>query len=189
MSPEDLAHFEARIAELFNEGRIPYPVHLESGNEPQLVEIFRDINPEDWVLCSWRSHLKCLLKGVAPEEVEAAIMRGESMALCFPEFNIVSSAIVGGTLPIAVGVAMGLQRSGHEGKVHCFLGDMTARGGMFHECVNFSRGLPIRWIVEDNGLSVCTPTAETWPGETAEIVRYRYTSQYPHAGAGQRVQF
>ncbi len=199
MTASDLINFETDIANLFNAGKIRAPVHLYSGNEEQMIEIFREVRPEDWVCCSWRSHYQCLLKGVPPEEVRAEILAGRSISLCFPKYRVVSSAIVGGILPIAVGVALGLKRRGEPGRVHCFMGDMTAETGIAHECIKYSHNhqLPIRFIVEDNGKSVCTDTRQAWnqAGLTAEqsphpmVVYYKYQTKYPHAGAGVRVQF
>jgi pyruvate dehydrogenase E1 component alpha subunit len=199
MTREDLISFETEIAEIFNSGKIRAPVHLYSGNEDQMIEIFRDVRPEDWVMCSWRSHYQCLLKGVPPDEVRREIMAGRSISLCFPEYRVVSSAIVGGIVPIAVGVAAGLKRSGEKGRVHCFMGEMTSETGTAHESVKYSENhkLPIRFIVEDNGKSVCTDTRETWArqvltyeGNTHPMVQfYKYETKYPHAGAGSRVQF
>jgi len=199
MTAEELISFEAEIAEAFNAAKIRAPVHLYSGNEAQMIEIFRDIKPEDWVMCSWRSHYQCLLKGVPPDRVKAEILAGRSISLCFPEQRVVSSVIVGGILPIAVGVALGIKRQGGTARVHCFMGEMTAETGMAHECVKYSANhqLPIRFIVEDNDKSVCTDTRETWnqPALTWEntrhpmVVYYRYQTKYPHAGAGVRVQF
>src|SRR5208282_4694858 len=164
MTSEELIAFESDIADLFNAAKIRAPVHLYYGNEAQIIEIFRDVKPEDWVMCSCRSHYQCLLKGVPPEQVKAEILAGRSISLCFPEYRVVSSAIVGGILSIAVGVALGLKRRGEKGRVHCFLGEMTAETGMAHECIKYSHNfqLPIRFIVEDNGKSVCTDTRETW---------------------------
>jgi len=199
MTPAELIAFETEIADIFNAGKIRAPVHLYYGNEAQMIEIFRDIQPEDWVFCSWRSHYQCLLKGVPPEEVKAEILAGRSISLCFPKYRIVSSAIVTGVLPIAVGAALGIKRRGEKARVHCFAGEMTAETGAFHECLKYSTNhqLPIRFIIEDNGKSVCTDTRETWnqPVLTYEnsrhplVVQYKYQSKYPHAGAGQRVQF
>ncbi len=192
MSRERLIAFEEEIAALFNAGQIPYPVHLSNGNEDALIEIFQEIYPNDWVLGSWRSHYQCLLKGVPTEELKAAILEGRSMALCFPEYRILSSAIVGGVVPIALGIAMQIHREGGAERVWCFLGDMTAETGIAHESMKYARNhdLPIEWVVEDNGLSVCTDTKEAWGGvsETPGI-RYAYKSKFPHAGAGVRVQF
>ena len=198
MTRDELIAFEADIATEFNAGRIRAPVHLSGGNENQLIQIFDRIRPQDWVLGSWRSHYHCLLKGVPPDELKAEIMAGRSIALCFPQHRVYSSAIVGGSLPIAVGVAMAIARSGEDARVWCFMGDMTAETGIAHECIKYSRnhGLTIHFIIEDNGLSVCTDTNEAW-GKSHGCVewdgytlsRYNYHLPWPHAGAGQRVQF
>jgi pyruvate dehydrogenase E1 component alpha subunit len=199
MTAEELISFETEIAEAFNAAKIRAPVHLYSGNETQMIEVFREVKPEDWVMCSWRSHYQCLLKGVPRDRLKADILAGRSMSLCFPEYRVVSSAIVGGILPMAVGVALGLKRLGSTARVPCFMGEMTAETGMAHECIKYSANfqLPIRFIVEDNGKSVCSDTRETWnqPVLTWEgarhplVVYYQYQTKYPHAGAGQRVQF
>ena len=195
----DLIRFEERVAAEFNDGKIRAPVHLYSGNEDQIIEVFREIGDEDWVLCSWRSHYQCLLKGVPEDEVFREILAGHSISLCFPEYRVFSSAMVGGVLPIATGLALSIKKRGGENKVHCFMGDMTAETGIAHESIKYSRNfdLPIRFIVEDNGKSVCTDTRQAWGVKqlTYEgisdpmIVYYRYETKYPHAGAGTRVQF
>jgi pyruvate dehydrogenase E1 component alpha subunit len=199
MTAAELVKFEEEIAELFNAGKIRAPVHLYYGNEAQMIDIFKTIRPQDWVFCSWRSHYQCLLKGVSPDAVRAAILDGRSISLCFPEHRVYSSAIVGGTLPIAVGTAMAIARSGEDARVYCFIGDMTAESGIAHECMKYSRNhrLPIHFIVEDNGKSVCTDTRDAWrqPRLSFEnagdeyVTYYRYETKYPHAGAGVRVQF
>ena len=116
MTPEELIAFETEIADIFNAGKIRAPVHLYFGNEKEMIGIFRDVKPEDWVFCSWRSHYQCLLKGVPREEVKAEILAGRSISLCFPKHRIVSSAIVTGVLPIAVGAAMSIQRRGEKAR-------------------------------------------------------------------------
>jgi pyruvate dehydrogenase E1 component alpha subunit len=199
MTAQDLIAFETEIADLFNAAKIRAPIHLYYGNEDKMIELFRDVKPEDWVFCSWRSHYQCLLKGVPREEVKAEILAGHSISLCFPKQRVVSSAIVGGIIPIAVGAALGLKRRGEKGMVHCFAGEMTSETGIFHESVKYAYNhkLPIRFIVEDNGKSVCTDTREAWnqPVLTYEnnshplVTFYKYETKYPHAGAGQRVQF
>jgi pyruvate dehydrogenase E1 component alpha subunit len=199
LTADELIAFENEVAAAFNTGRIRAPVHLYSGNEQQMIDVFQDVGANDWVFCSWRSHYQCLLKGVPPEQVMAEILAGHSISLCFPQHRIYSSAIVGGVLPIAVGAAMAIQRSGEDARVHCFMGEMTAETGIAHEAIKYSRnhGLPIRFIVEDNGKSVCTDTRSAWnqprlsfEGQRDEYIHYyRYETRYPHAGAGVRVQF
>ena len=121
MTKNELIDFENQIAALFNDGKIRAPVHLNLGNEEQIIEIFKKIRPQDWVFCSWRSHYQCLLKGVPPAEVREEILAGRSISLCFPKQRIYSSAIVGGVLPIAVGAAMAIQRKGGNSKVFSFV--------------------------------------------------------------------
>src|SRR3990172_991541 len=108
MTPADLIAFEQEIADLFNAGMIPHPVHLSVGNELDLIEIFKDIAPDDWCLGGWRFHHQCLLHGVPPETLKTAIMRGQSMHLAFTGRRILCSSIVGGILPIALGIALGI---------------------------------------------------------------------------------
>lgn len=192
MKREDIIAFEEGIASDFNAGKIRYPVHLESGNEDQLIRIFENVKQQDYIFGSWRLHSKALLKGVPPEELKSAIYRGESMALRFPEYRVYGSAIAGGMIPIALGTALSIKLRDEPDHVWCFLGDMMAESGIFHECSKYAanHGLPITWIVEDNSVSVCTPTAEVW-GESnkPDVRRYQYKSKYPHAGAGSRIQF
>lgn len=199
MTKDELIAFEEEIAALFNAGKIRAPVHLYFGNEEPIMAVFKKIRAQDWVFCSWRSHYQCLLKGVPKERVRDEIVAGRSISLCFPEHRIYSSAIVGGVLPIAVGTAMSIQRRGEDSRVYCFMGEMTAESGIAYESIKYSRNhrLPIHFVVEDNGKSVCTDTREVWnqsrlsfEGAADEYVSYyRYETKYPHAGAGVRVQF
>ena len=200
MTPAQLISFEEDIAQEFNDGKIRAPIHLYFGNEQAIIDVFKTIRPQDWVLCSWRSHYQCLLKGIPPEELKSEIMAGRSISLCFPEHRIFSSAIVGGVVPIAVGIALAIQRSGSDERVYCFMGEMTAETGIAHESVKYSRNhkLPVTWVIEDNTKSVCTDTKKTWAldshwwerdGGATDVLHYKYESKYPHAGAGVRVQF
>jgi TPP-dependent pyruvate/acetoin dehydrogenase alpha subunit len=194
-TPESLRAFEAQIAEDFNAGKIRAPIHLAGGNENELIRIFQDIRPDDWCLVQWRSHYHALLKNVPPEQLRADILEGRSITLCYPEQRILSSAIVGGTLPIAVGIAMAIKRLNGQERVWVFVGDMTAMTGMFHECFTYTYGhdLPIRFVVENNGLSVCSDTQETWGKNAARRIdrftQYDYQMIYPHSGAGKHVEF
>jgi len=198
ITAKELLEFEEDIAAEFAAGNIKAPVHLAGGNEEQLIKIFQEVKPRDWVLCSWRSHYHCLLKGVPPEQVKAAIMRGRSIALCFPEYRVLSSAIVGGICPIAVGIAWGIKhpvvptKSPSDESVWCFIGDMTCETGIYRESARYASGheLPVRWVVEDNGLSVCTKTRQAWGYGVREIHKsYNYTMTRLHVGIGKWVKF
>jgi pyruvate dehydrogenase E1 component alpha subunit len=196
VTKDELIAFEADVAAEFSAGHIRAPIHLDGGNEIHLIRVFKEIKPTEWVLASWRSHYKALLHGVPPEKVRAEIMAGRSIALCFPEHRFLSSAIVGGILPIALGIALSIKRRGGTERVHAFIGDMTAATGIMFECMNYARNfsLPLSFIVEKNGKSVCTDTDEVWGWHNVRrnesiVQRFEYELTFPHAGAGKRVQF
>jgi pyruvate dehydrogenase E1 component alpha subunit len=196
---DELIAFEEDIAEEFNAGKIRAPVHLYYGNEDEMIEVFKEVRAQDWVLCSWRSHYQCLLKGVPAPLLKQEIMLGKSISLCFPEYRIFSSAIVSGVLPIAVGIGLSIARDGRDEKVLCFVGDMTSETGSFEECYKYvcNFDLPVKFIIEDNGRSILTDTKVVWnmPALTREgqasahLHYYKYQNKWPHAGAGQRVKF
>ena len=203
-----LIEFETRIGNLFNEGKIKAPIHLYSGNEDLIIEVFKDIDIEnDWVCCTWRNHYQGLLKSIPEEVLEKNIMNGKSMVMMLPEYKFICSSIVGGIPSIATGIALAEKLQGTKNKVWCWIGDMSAETGHFHEAYKYSinHNLPITFIVEDNRKSVCTPTPEIWGRDLPYFLEqdynggllkqkslyyYQYTNnKYPHAGAGKRVQF
>lgn len=198
LTPQDLRNFELKIFNLFKNKKIASPIHLRGGNEEQLIEIFKDIKEEDYCICTWASHLECLLKGVPPEELEASILRNKSICLAFKDYNILSSAIVGGNGPIATGIAWGIKMKGGPEHVWCFVGDMSFYTGAIQESIRYSEvhDLPITFVVADNGLSVTTPTSTCWGDGIRELtersskcIYYSYKNEFPHAGIGQKVLF
>ena len=100
---EELIHFENKIVESWEDGKIRGPVHLSGGNEKHLIEIFKRISENDWVFSTWRSHYHALLKGVSPYWLESEILDGRSISIINREKKFYSSAIVGGIIPIATG--------------------------------------------------------------------------------------
>jgi len=208
VSKAELIEFETEIGNAFNEGKIKAPIHLYSGNEKYIMEVFSEIDTEnDWVCCTWRNHYQALLKGIPKEIVKENIMQGKSMVMNLPEYKFICSSIVGGIPSIAAGIAYALKRENKPGWVWCWVGDMSAETGAFHEAYKYSlnHSLPIIFVVEDNKKSVCTPTPEIWNRDTPyyldvkyrggirrqnNLYYYQYTNdKYPHAGAGVRVQF
>lgn len=197
LTANDLRFFENLVADAFNAGNIKAPVHLSGGNEEDLIEIFRGIKHADWVCSTWRSHYHCLLKGVPPDKLMKDICDGHSITLTYPEQRVITSAIVGGIIPIALGLAYGIKEQNKSGKVWCFIGDMTASAGAFLESLRYAIGfdLPITFVVEDNAKSVGTPThlvwssAQTIPTSSKYVIYYQYELPWPHAGSGKWVEF
>ena len=195
----ELVEFETRIANLFNAGKIRFPIHLSSNNQEKLIEIFKLIDINDWIFSSWRSHYHCLLKGVPELEVENAILEGRSISLNFPSHRIFSSAIVGGQISQAIGVALAIKMKESNEKVWCFIGDMTSETGVAQTAMTYALNfdLPIFFVIEDNEKSVLTDTRKVWGtdklryelNENPKVLSYKYKNNYPHAGAGMRVQF
>lgn len=212
-TPEKLRAFEDDIKETYLSGVIHGPIHLSGGEgcEEPLLEIFQEVRPTDWVCSTHRSHYHALLKGVPPEKVKAEILAGHSIHLNFKEHNFITSAIVGGIIPIALGLALAIKRKGEDRKVWCFLGDMAARMGIAYEAINYARNfdLPLNVVIEENGFSTNTPTWEAWgfkaitprgmlpQGEIitleewdkGKVVIFLYERRFPHVGCGQWVQF
>ena len=135
LTKQELIDFEEEISELFLQGKIRAPVHLSRGNEDALIEIFSWIDPSDWVFSTYRSHYHALLKGIPKDWLREEILACRSMHINNAEHKFFTSAIVGGCLPIALGVAMAIKRRGGCERVWVFVGDMAAETGMFSECV------------------------------------------------------
>mgnify|MGYP000704631905 CR=1 FL=1 len=200
-----LIDFESEVKEIYERGDIKAPVHLSGGNEEQLIKIFEDVNKDDWVFSSWRNHYHALLHGIPRETLMDLIVRGKSMSVYSKNPKMYASSIVGGIIPIALGVAKALKIKQGEflnknynkdkgRKVWCFIGDMTFETGIFYEAykyaINFK--LPLQFVVEDNNLSTNTPTDETWGSKRDiphDVIYYQYKSRFPHHGTGSWILF
>ena len=194
MDKQFLIDFETEVKERYEAGEIKAPVHLSSNNEDQLIEIFKQVDSKDWVFSSWRNHYHALLHGIPRDTLMDLIIRGKSMSVYSDEPKFYSSSIVGGILPIALGVAMSIKMKGEDNKVWCFVGDMTFESGLFYETYKYARNfqLPLEFVVEDNNLSTNTPVDETWGGKQtvpADVFYYEYKSDFPHHGTGTWVLF
>ena len=133
------------------------------------------------------------------------IIRGKSMSVYSKNPKMYCSSIVGGIIPIALGVAKALKIKQDESlnknhykdkgrRVWCFIGDMTFETGIFYEAYKYVTNfkLPLQFVVEDNNLSVHTPTDAAWnvrQDVPNDIIYYRYENGYPHHGTGSWVNF
>lgn len=194
LTSDDLMAFENKIVDHWETAKIRGPVHLSNGNEEQLIEVFKRIKTTDWVFSTWRSHYHALLKGIDPAIIEQDILAGKSITICNMENKFYSSAIVGGTLSIALGVAQAIKDNASDEKVWCFIGDMSFESGIFYEVHKYARNfdLPLYFIVEDNGVSTNTPTTATWNQKRdipEDVIWYEYKSKFPHYGTGKWVVF
>lgn len=194
LSKQDLIDFEDMIVNHWENAKIRGPVHLSEGNEEALIEVFKRIKTTDWVFSTWRSHYHALLKGIDPKFIENEILAGRSITICNTDEKFYSSAIVGGTLSIALGVAKAIKQDNGSDKVFCFIGDMSFESGIFYEVHKYARNfdLPLYFVVEDNGVSTYTPTESTWNKKRDipdDVIHYNYKSKYPHYGSGKWIAF
>ena len=205
VTKEELISFETEVKERYENGEIPAPVHLSKGNEDELIEVFQYVHEDDWVYSAWRNHYHALLHGFDRQQLMDDIVEGKSMATSSNVHKFYSSAIVGGIIPIALGTAKALKMKQDDAlnkkyykdnrrRVWCFIGDMTFETGVFHESYKYAKNfnLPLQFVVEDNNLSVHTPTDVAWnvrQDVPNDIIYYRYENIYPHHGTGAWVNF
>ncbi len=193
----DLEQFTKEIIKKYKKGETYAPVHLSGGNEEELIEIFKHIKPQDWVFTTHRSHYHALLKSKDKEWViNEIINKARSSHINSKKHKIFSSAIVGGVIPIALGVAFALKRKKAKNKVWCFVGDMAAEMGQMWEALKYAKfnNLPIVYVVEDNKIGCNTPTKKAWGSsqkylENRHLIHYTYQRKYPHYGIGEWIVF
>ncbi len=193
MTAEDLIDGEEELVRLWEAGEIPFLTHFSGGNELELIKIFRDIKPTDWVFASHRAHYHARLHGMSQEQLKAEVLAGRSMFLYMKRF--ICSAIVAGTASIAAGAALAIKMRGGTERVHCFIGDAGTEEGHWFEAVQFVqwRDLPCHFYIEDNNIS-CGVTQEQRRGSDWDwtypscVTRYKYKMTLPHAGTWTRPQ-
>ena len=193
---KELIDFELDIKKIYEAGKIRAPIHLSGNNEEQLLKIFKKIKKNDWVFSTWRNHYHAILKGIPKDWLKKEIIAGRSMGINNIKYKFYSSAIVGGIIPIALGVAKSikLKNKKNTSNVWVFIGDMTFETGMFHECYKYAKNhkLPLKFVVEDNGLSTNTPTNKVWVKKSKMpkgVIYYKYKRKFPHHGTGGWILF
>lgn len=189
-----LINFEKKIANLYEEKKIRGPIHLSGNNETQLINIFKKIKKNDWVFSGWRNHYHALLKGLDEDFITNKIVKGRSMNISSLNKKFFTSSIVGGIIPIALGVAYAIKKKRLKSKVWVFIGDMTYETGIFYEAYKYSQNfkLPLKFVVEDNGMSTNTETKKVWGKKMKKlknVVFYKYKRIYPHHGIGKWILF
>jgi len=132
---EKLIQFEKDVKQFYLDGKLRSPVHLSGGNEDHLISIFKDIKPNDWVFTNYRSHYHALLKGVPEKRLKDWILDNKSIHFMDKEFKIFSSAIVGGTLSIAMGTAYAIKLQSQREKLEIPM-QRQASDGSSEECVD-----------------------------------------------------
>jgi pyruvate dehydrogenase E1 component alpha subunit len=154
--------FEERCVELYSAAKIRGFLHLYIGEEAVAVDALQALEPEDAVVATYREHGHALVRGVSAEGVMAEMFgrlegcsrgRGGSMHLFHaPSRFYGGNAIVGGGLPLAVGLALADRLSGRAALTACFFGEGAVAEGEFHESMNLAAlwDLPVMFLCENN---------------------------------------
>jgi len=154
--------FEERCARLYQEGRIRGFLHLSVGEEAVSAGVLAEIGPDDNLVATYREHGHALLKGVPAGAVMAEMFgkaegcsggRGGSMHLFDVSRRLFGGhGIVGGGLPVAVGLALADSLQGTGRVTVCFFGEGAVAEGEFHESMNLAAlwGLPVVFCCENN---------------------------------------
>lgn len=157
---------ELAIAERYPEGKMRCPTHLSVGQEcvPAVLSVLLDSN--DKAVTTHRSHahylgkggdLKAMLAEIYGKATGCAKGRGGSMHLIDESVGFIgSTAIVGNTIPIGVGLGLAKKIKQESGIAVVFLGDGATEEGVFYESVNFAvvQKLPVLFVCENNQYSV-----------------------------------
>lgn len=154
--------FEERCAELYGESKIRGFLHLYIGEEAVAAGALSALRPEDSVLATYREHGHALIRGVGADAIMAEMFgrttgcsggRGGSMHLFDAATRFFGgNAIVGGHLPLAVGMALADQMTGRDAVTACFFGEGAMAEGEFHEAMNLAAlwRLPVLFCCENN---------------------------------------
>ncbi|MSP49657.1 MAG: thiamine pyrophosphate-dependent dehydrogenase E1 component subunit alpha [Alphaproteobacteria bacterium] len=168
---------EEEVARIYPSDKIKSPVHLSIGQESVAVGVCDVLGRNDAVSGTYRGHATYLAKGGSLKGMMAELFgkdtgcargKGGSMHLIEANANVLgSSAVVGTTIPIAMGWALAAQKRKTGAVIAAFLGDGATEEGAFYESLNFAslHKLPILFVCENNGYAIHTPLSKRWATE------------------------
>ncbi len=160
--------FEESVNEMFMKGMIHGTTHLGIGQEALHAGISNALGEKDWIVPTHRGHGHCLAKGSTPVEMMGELFGiqeglckglGGSMHLMdVKRHNLGNSAIVGGGVPLAVGMGLAVKMQKRDEAIVAFFGDAGSSQGMIHESMNLASiwKLPVIFLCENNmyGMSI-----------------------------------
>jgi len=181
---------EKEIARRYSDQKMRTPVHLSIGQEFAAVGVCSALHSDDLVVSTHRSHAHYLAKGGNLNAFIAALHGkatgcsggfGGSMHLVDRSCGFYgSTSIVGGTIPVGVGLAFSKVYKNEQGAVVVFHGDAAIEEGVWHESVNFAvlKKLPVLFVVENNGMSCYTPLDQRQPRKNFRALATGHGLQY-----------
>jgi len=163
-----IRRFEERAGEMYAKAKIGGFLHLAIGEEATIVGSARAMRDDDYLISTYRSHGHAIVRGTNPDNVMAELFgrvdgvskgRGGSMHMFDLERRFMGGyGIVGGNLPIAVGLGLGSDYRETEDAVLCQFGDGAANQGTFGEALNLAAlwKLPVVFMVTNNQFGMGT---------------------------------
>jgi pyruvate dehydrogenase E1 component alpha subunit len=164
-----IRRLEEKSAELYGAMKIRGFMHLYIGEEAVAVGVMEALTPEDGIVATYREHGQALTRGISAGAIMAEMYgkqegcsrgRGGSMHLFDAKTRFYGgNAIVGGGLPLAIGVALADKLQGKKQQITCcFFGDGAVAEGEFHESMNLASlwQLPVLFVCENNLYSMGT---------------------------------
>ena len=157
-----IRRFEEASGRLYMQGLIRGFLHLYIGEEAVAVGAISLLEPQDYVITHYRDHGHALARGMDPKACMAELCgratgssggKGGSMHLFDANLHFMGGhAIVGGQMPIGVGMALGIKMKKQNGVVMVFFGDGAVNEGEFHESLNLASlwKLPVIFMLENN---------------------------------------
>jgi pyruvate dehydrogenase E1 component alpha subunit len=164
-----IRRFEEKCVELYSAQKIRGFLHLYIGEEAVATGVMEHLRPEDAVVATYREHGQALARGVSAGAIMAEMYgkvegcargRGGSMHLFDAGTRFYGgNAIVGGGLPLAVGLALADTMQSRPGVTACFFGEGAVAEGEFHESMNLAAlwQLPVLFLCENNLYAMGTP--------------------------------
>lgn len=163
-----IREFEEACPRLYSQGKMGGFLHLYSGQEAVGVGVAHAIQQNDYMIAAYREHGLIIAKGAHPNPIMAELFgkatgcshgKGGSMHMFDPDLRFMGGyGIVGGHLPLAVGLGYSiLYRDGDE-VVVCLFGDGATNQGVFHEAMNMAAlyRVPVVFVCENNGYGIGT---------------------------------
>jgi pyruvate dehydrogenase E1 component alpha subunit len=168
-----IRRFEEKCVELYSAGRIRGFLHLYIGQEAVAVGVMRTIEPSDAIVATYREHGHALARGMTMDTLLAEMYgkregccrgRGGSMHIFDARTRFYGgNAIVGGGLPLALGLALASKLERKSDVTACFFGEGAVAEGEFHESLNLAAlwRLPVLFICENNLYAMGTALARS----------------------------
>jgi len=183
--------FEDRCAELYSSGKIRGFLHLYNGEEGIAVGVMQALRPEDAIAGTYREHGHAIARGIPMRSVMAELFgkvdgccrgRGGSMHIFDAGKRFYGgNAIVGGCLPLAVGLGLAEKFMGRNAIAVCFFGEGAIAEGEFHESMNLASlwALPVLFVCENNHYAMGTALArsEAESDLVAKLSSYRMRAE------------